>query len=77
MKGSKQNNKIKLTDSEVEEIVETILDSGLVQHEIDINGYDSISIGCYMDKEDRDRIKPELEKVISRIVRRLRKERIF
>jgi len=61
---------VKLTDGDVEEIVEVILGSGLVQHEIERYGYNDYSIGCYMDEEDRDKIKPDLEKIISEIVRR-------
>ena len=63
--------KIKLKDTETEEIVDAILDSGYVQFEIEGYGWGDYSITSYMEKEDIKKIKPSLEKIISEILSRL------
>jgi len=61
----------KLSNTEIEEIIDAILDSGYVQFEIEGYGWGDYSIAPYMEKEDIKKIKPSLEKTISEILSRL------
>jgi len=60
--------KIKLSNEEAAELVDAVLDSGYLQFEIDGYGWQGYSVTAYMEEEDIEKIKPDLEKILEKVL---------
>ena len=65
--------KVRLSSKEAAELVDTILDSGYLQFEIDGYGWGNYSVSAYMEERDIEKIKPDLEKILEKILSKKRK----